>query len=593
MAPIIASSQSKSKLRAFQFDGDKQGSDVGHNLEESEAEKENINNLGSEGRTTAAQLGPRAQTLSQRSAGNETRECPQTPVGRLALAELIASGEDLNHQNLNLTPTERVLWDQSPHNFVSASSGVSRKGKKRVHSSSPPSSSQNEASNHFSTSKTTLDLQTLRKCLRTPQADPANDLWSRYSVTNERQSPTENIDPPFAHLLDPSSPQTPANLLRTKESGGLRRSVSCTTAWPTSVTKRRKLEHNRRHEEEDAAFPATEGNTVHSTSKRSRVSLLVNRLHDELAGSRKAGSKDAVIPSSSSPLPEKGGFSHVALITAPRSSQTDVYDHTSTASHDEDDAEAQISQQSPQPPDVTTELENANCTDSDSFSDFGDDDLDLEMLKAVDEDVAKGSSAVSLETDQQLGSRSSGSGFGYGQSKKPLGTMTSRSLDSHDAELNALNFKPELNSNSKKITEAAVYIDSAQIQPPQVAIVANYDEFDEDTNDISAADLEDAVAMYDLQPQTHTLERCQPSPRDELPTKLTGIGTTTDSCRTTTESYPGNGEFGVVDLSSDDEFGGALDFEQIIAECSEATQVAQIASQSQSSVCIRRFGQSI
>ena len=593
MAPILASSQSRSKLRAFQFNGGKRTSDVGHNLDEIEVEKENINNSNSEGKATASQLGPCAQTLSQRSVGNETRECPQTPVGRLALAELIASGDDLNRQNLNLTPTERVLWDQSPHNFLSASSAVSRKGKKRVHSSSPASSSQNEASNHFSENKTALDLQTLQKCLRTPQADPANDLWSRYSVTNERQSPTENAGPPFAHLLNPSSPQTPAYHLRTKESGGLRRSASCTTAWPTSVTKRRKLEHNRNHEEADAAFAATGGNTEHSTSKRSRVSLLVDRLHDELAGSRRIGKKDAVIPSSSSPLPEKGGFCHVALITAPRSSQTDVYDHTSTTTHDENDEEAQMSQQSPQRPGVSAGLENADYMDSDSSSDFGDDDLDLEMLKAVDVDVGGDSSAAPQEIGQQLGSRSGGSGFECGQSKKPLGATISRPLGSRDAELKVLTGKLESKSDSKFSTKAAVYTDSAQTQPPEAALVANYDEFDEETNDVSAADLEDAVAMYDLQPQAHTLERYQPSLRDELPSKPTGIGTTTNSCYTATGNYPGNGKFGVVDLSSDDEFGGALDFEQIIAECSEATQVPQIASQFQSSVCIKRFGQSI
>ena len=535
MAPILASSKSKSKLRAFQFNCGKQPNMGGSYTENTEAEKENIDILRGGGKAVAAQLVPRAQSLSQRSIDNDTRECPQTPVGRLALAELIASGEDSNHQSLNLTPTERVLWDQSPHNSAFASSAASRIGKKRAHSSSPASSSQNEASNHFTTNKASLDLQTLQKCLKTPQADPANDLWSRYSVTNEQQSPTEKAGLPFAHLLNSSSPQTPASHLRTKESGGLRRSVSCTTEWPTSVSKRRKLEHSRNHIEIQVAFAATEGeNTGHSKSKRSRVSLLVDRLHDELAESRKAGDKEVGGPSSSSPLPEKGGFSHIAIDTATPSSQTNEY-HRTFVGHPSN-GEAQIFEQLPLKREVIEGPENTHCTGSDSLSDYGDEDLDLEMLKTVDAHVGDEASAIVPENE-------------------------------------------------------ATYANFIQKPAPQAAIVSGDDEFDDDGNDVSAADLEDAVAMYDLQPQAHKLERVQPNVRDEITSNTTCATPTTGD--TAAESSSGDGGVGVVDLSSDEEFGGALDFEQIIAECAEATQGAQVASQPQSAVCTRDFGQSM
>ena len=591
MAPIVASSQSKSKLRAFQFDGGKRSGGDGSSPEDTEAGKENVS-LYNGGIATTAQLVPRAQTLSQRSACNETRDCPQTPVGRLALAELIASGEDLNHQSLNLTPTERVLWNQSPRSSNPTSSIVSRKGRKRAHSSSPASSSQNEASNHFITEKTSLDLQTLQKCLKTPKADPANDLWSRYSLTNERQSPTERTSLPFAHLLNSSSPQTPASHLRTKEIGGLRRSVSCTTEWPTSVAKRRKVERSFAREEIDVAFPATEGrNTGHSTTKRSRVSLLVNRLHDELARSKSAGSKDAVGPSSSSPLPEKIGFSHIAPNTTLRSSQTDGYGEASTTSQALNDEKSQISHQS-QYQEVGRGLDKAKCTESDSLSDFGSDDLDLEMLKAVDADMENHSSTTFVETTRPLGDQSDGSGLGYDQSKKAPEATTSQPLGCPDTKCNAS--KSNLYStSSSKLSNAAAYRDSAQPQSPQAAGVARYDEFDEDDNDISAADLEDAVAMYDLQPEAHTVNRIRPSLRDGIPGKPRAICAIHNTGSSAARSYSGNGEAEVVDLSSDDEFGGALDFDQIIAECAEATQLPQVASQPQSSVCIRHFGQSI
>jgi hypothetical protein len=591
MAPTVASSQSKSKLRAFQFDGSKPSFDGGLSIDDAEAGKENVDSLRDEGKVTVTQQAPRAQTLSQRSAGKEARECPQTPVGRLALAELLASGEDLNHRHLNLTPVERVLWDQSPRNSDPTSSAISRKGKKRAHSSSP-ASSQNEASNHFTTAKTSLDLQTLQKCLKTPQADPANDLWSRYSVTNERQSPKAKISPPFAHLLNSSSPQTPASHLQTKDSGGLRRSVSCTTEWPTSATKRRKIELSRNHEEAGIGFAATEGaNTGRSTSKRSRVSLLVDRLHDELAESGKAGSEDIVGPSSSSPLPEKGGFSRVARDAALRSSQIEGYDHTLTTSQAVNNQEATTSQHSPQPQEISAGLENVKGMESDSSSDFGDDDLELEMLKAVDADMEDDSSATLLETTQLLDDQSGGSGLGYGRSKEPLGATKSQPLDCHDATFSVLKVNSESKDGRRRSNEAA-NSNAARSQSPQTTTLAIYDEFDEDDNDVSAADFENAVALYDLQPQAHTVERCQSGSKDPIPRKPSGICAAGDACSTTSRSFPGNGEFEVVDLSSDDEFGGALDFEDIIAECAEATRVPQIASQPQSSVCIRYYGQS-
>lgn len=588
MAPIVASSQSKSKLRAFQFDGSKPSFHGGLSIDDAEAGKENVDSFRDEGKVTVTHQAPRGQTLSQRSAGKEARECPQTPVGRLALAELIASGEDLNHQHLNLTPVERVLWDQSPRNSDPPSSAISRKGKKRAHSSSP-ASSQNETSNHFTAAKPSLDLQTLQKCLTTPQADPANDLWSRYSVTNERQSPKAKISPPFAHLLNSSSPQTPASHLQTKDSACLRRSVSCTTEWPTSATKRRKIEHSRNHEEAGLGFAATEGaNTGRSTSKRSRVSLLVDRLHDELAGSVKAGGKDIVGPSSSSPLPEKGGFSQVARNAALRSSQIEGYDHTSqTVKYQE----VTTSQHSSQPREISAGLEDVKGMEADSSSDFGDDDLELEMLKAVDADMEDDSSATLLETAQLLDDQSGGSGRRYGRSKEPTGATNAQPLDCRDATFGISKANSESKDGRRRSNEAAD-LNAARSQSPQTTTLAIYDEFDEDGNDVSAADFENAVALYDLQPHDHTVERCRSGSKDPIPRKPSGICAAGDTSSATSRSFPGNGESEVVDLSSDDEFGGALDFEDIIAECAEATRAPQVASQPQSSVCIRYYGQS-
>ena len=582
MAPIVASSQSKSKLRAFQYDSPNRANGGGPCLDDKEAEKENTNSLCDEAKAMPAQLVPRAQTLSQKSAGKENRECPQTPVGRLALAELIASGEDLNQHSFNLTPVERVLWNQSPRNSNPTNSAMLRKSRKRAQSSSPSSSAQNEKSNHFSTSKTTLNLQTLQKCLKTPKADPAQDLWSRYSVTNERRSPIEEVGPPFAHLLDSSSPQMPASYLRVKESGGLRRSLSCATEWPTSIAKRRKLEHRRTHDEADVSLALTEGaDTGHSKSKRSRVSLLVDRLHNELAGTAKVDSNDVGGPSSSSPLPKKGRVSQVALGIASRSSHTEQYDRASSASHNGGDGDASAWPQPPKYPNGSIRLEYAKTVEPDSSSDFGDDDLDLEMLKAVDAGIEENSPATILENASRLDHED-------GWPQQLFVATTPQPLECYNVRSIVPETDSDPNLRSKPLSEAA-RSQSVKLQS-QTAIATRHDEFDEDDNDVSAADFEDAVAMYDLQPQAHTLERYQPSLSNANADQPKGIGSVTGSCYIAAKARSDNVEAKVVELSSDDEFGGAMDFEQIIAECVEASQEPQVAPQS--SVCTNYFGQS-
>ena len=586
MAPILPSSESKSKLRVFQYDHASRADDEEPKAEDIEAEKENTSNLCNASKSTAAQILPRTQTMSRKSAVKENRECPQTPVGRLALAELIASGEDLNQQRFDLTPVERVLWNQSPRGSNPTASTISHKGRKRANSSSPSSSAHNETSNHFSTVKPSLDLQSLDKCLKTPKADPANDLWSRYSITNERKSPTERSGQPFAHLLDSSSPQTPAAYLRVKESGGLRRSISCTTEWPTSITKRRKLDHSRAHEEAEMAFTSEKStHSEHTKSKRSRVSLLVDRLHDELAASRRASCNDVGGPSSSSPLPEKGRISRIALSNTLRSSQTDENDRSSITSEVRDCEVVSTTPQLVQHLKANAGLEHQKCMESDSSSDFGDDDLDIEMLRAVDASVEEDSSTAMLEATQLL-DLPSGSRLTDGRPQESPIVTTPRPPECHGARSNIANIDSILKVSGKSSSEAA------QVKSPQATTASRYDEFDEDDNDVSAAELEDAVAMYDLQPQTITLEGYQPSLSDGLPNGHNRVSAAANIGSGAYEFVPGDVEAAVIDLSSDDEFGGALDFEQIIAECTEVKQLPQVASQPHSSVCIKYFGQS-
>ena len=116
------------------------------------------------------------------------------------------------------------------------------------------------------------------------------------------------------------------------------------------------------------------------------------------------------------------------------------------------------------------------------------------------------------------------------------------------------------------------------------------DEFDEDEDEVSAADIEDIFAKYDSQlPQSHT--KAEPSGgTNEAKTELIkiGVGVPPKIKMATTIGTAAKVE--VLSDDDSDEFGGDSDFEQIAVEC-EATQKQQV-SQPQSSVCTLKTGSS-
>jgi len=556
MAPITASSQSKTKLKAFQYEQ----KNVLPTAEAAEIEKENVQPTTED---RGSQMDPPPQPLSQRSATKEVRDCPQTPLGRLPLSELLASGED-TRQHLNLTPIERVLWDNSPLSSDPLRSIPARKGRKRAHSSSPASSSQNEASNHFKRDKKANDVQALQQTLKTPKADPADDLWSRYSLnpgTIERRSPTAPTVVGFAHLMHSSSPQTPASHIQ-KDSGGLRRALSC-IEWPTSAAKRRKLFHNSSQRNSAAEFSNTEGHGV-ERSKMSRVSMLVERIHDgllkpavpypndtssEVDGSSPAGLKDA---SPSSPVEDD--------VSSNRGSQGMMDDVANVLSQTAMAPQTDISK-----PLVLSDQDIASLDKADS-SDFDDDDLDVEMMESIDTAInahrlnskeTHRSDREAKRTDAVLAPGIKNGGQEQDNPRQPNPTTICKADKYSD-----VSFSTQRSSSSLK-------------QAPQV-----YDEFDEDDNDVFAADLEDVCAKYDSQAQPNV-------------TQASGVqnARNTERIRSTTRAATPHQAAPVVGevLSDDDDFGGDSDFEQIAAECAEATQRQQV-SQPQSSVCTLNSG---
>jgi hypothetical protein len=285
-APLAISSQSRQKLEQFLF---------------AEADKENIDsNLpllnNRDSHSEIVRHSPRTAESKQQSI------FPRTPASKIPIAALISNTEDaFNGANFDTTPEDHVSWQHGPRSSDPASSLRStQRGKKRARSSSPASSSQIEKSNHFSAVIEPLDLQNLQQSLKTPQHDPATDLWARYSTANLAKANGDNAAlPPFAQFI--SSPQTP-DTTKSRDSV-LQRSISCGIDWPTSKKKRRKLDTVEVCGRMRDIFECSkQDNLSHQAPGRSRVELLVGKIKESMLRKQSTFGRG---PSSSSPLPDR------------------------------------------------------------------------------------------------------------------------------------------------------------------------------------------------------------------------------------------------------------------------------------------------
>ena len=566
MPPIAASSQSKSKLKAFQYSERNDYSVPKAAGSEKENEDPKLD-------ATTPKTDPPSQPLSQRSATKDVRDCPQTPLGRLPLTELLASGDDTSRQHLNPTPIERVLWDNAPGS--SEPSQSRKKGRKRAHSSSPASSSQNDTSRHFTINKPQVDLQALQQALKTPKADPAEDLWTRYSLnrgTTEGRSPTAPTVLAFTQLVHSSSPQTPASHLQSKDGLGLRRALSC-IEWPTSAAKRRKLQRSGVLNDFNGQLATFEGGVdINEESRISRVSYLVEKIHDGLTKRPVTDEYSSSEPARSSPVMRKANESPRRLVSPSREGQTAI-----------DDVVTVLSQTAVAPKDhmllplVLSAEEIADIEKADGSSDFGDDDLDLEMLETMDSTLN-----ALPPIHQATASPKRGNG--------PLGNdgaITANVLEERLQKPFSRGSTQATLGKIEMLSQVSFPSDIAS-SPAQVAL-SKHDEFDEDEDEVSAADLEDVFAQYDTQAKQ------QFGGGQNLQAEQT------NTMHSETESHgPRESIFGpkpvlttdVEVLSDDEDFGDDSDFEQIAAECAEVTRNQQV-SQPQSSVRTVNFGSSI
>ncbi|TPX18862.1 uncharacterized protein E0L32_011477 [Thyridium curvatum] len=195
-----------------------------------------------------------------------------TPIARLAWQDLMGATDNANEEE-DTSPTERILWHNERDKLSAVISPMlHRTGKKRARSSSPTSSP--------STSKPTtpaVNMRRLKEALKSPQADPAVELWDRFSLSGTSNTPLGRANPMLANLMVSSSPRPAHAGANGPDEKGFRRAASCGTSW----AKRRRVEKGNGRSPSMLRQEA-------SDSKSSMVSALLKSVTGELDNSEVA-----------------------------------------------------------------------------------------------------------------------------------------------------------------------------------------------------------------------------------------------------------------------------------------------------------------
>ena len=494
-APLAISSQSKNKQRASEFSG---------NRADQEADKENVGSNCSLSRDFA---GEHEVTLhSSQHRHSQKKECPQTPANKISLADLVGNTEDaFNCAPADITPEDQVFWQHGPRSSDPTSSLHSMpRGKKRARSSSPATSSQPEKSNHFPAQKEPLDLQKLQYSLKTPQNDPATDLWTRYATASFARSNGDGASlapvPAFAHLIT-SSPQTPSTT--NSKDGGLRRSISCGIEWPASKTKRRKLDPGQPYGRMGDIFASSKKEILALENPTvSRVSLLVEKIQESL--SRKQATEMAG-PSSSSPLPERTEFIE-GLQVSPLPKRIQVQ---GLENYDFQENENYRTNQTAE----ATKQEQITPAGEGESSEFGDEELDLNFLETVEL-----AGAHRMEQDTLFSRRSDPEITGDTTADNSL-MYAPIQTSPHMKIANASQALPNNSCHQQSPLEDRYICSANQHAPVANCITVEGeldDEFGNGDDDAFATEMQDLMAKYDTQGSASVVGRDQAQPQMQL-----------------------------------------------------------------------------
>lgn len=245
------------------------------------------------------------------------KECPKTPAPRLPLSDLIGLSDEARFAQAltqaDTSPEDRIMWQLSPREtpkgFQTPAMRKERRSKKRP-SDSPLNSPNVDSPAGRKRQRGPFNLQRSGAPLKTPLADPAVQLWSKYSSTNSGPTNARAVNP-TARLFSTEGCLGQSPL-------GLRRSYSCGPDWPHSRLKRRKtnsvedIPEVNESLEEQLEGEEEFGNYASGPSRLSRVSRLVEKVKETL----EKPSSMSNISSSSPSLPHTHGY-HLDLISSP------------------------------------------------------------------------------------------------------------------------------------------------------------------------------------------------------------------------------------------------------------------------------------
>ncbi|KAF2866818.1 hypothetical protein BDV95DRAFT_583844 [Massariosphaeria phaeospora] len=354
--PIMPSSQTRTKLKAFQF---VEGAPTLESIRGRQAEKENIPVQSR--RNPTPNTSKAIENVPQKTFGTpklaQSKICPppSTPATRLPLADLVGNIDDSTRHVVKpvLSPDEQLCWRGSQ-----PVSTPFRRGKKRARSSSPAAPSQEEPK-----------MDSVRRELDTPQADPATELWTRY--TGNKDTPSANKAVTFAHLINESSPRSS---VQAGSVSGLRRWASCGVEFPTSTTKRRRTHGGFRAESsntDDVFNAASSDGALPGQPEKSNLAGMLQRMRDSISRPPPIITS-SVQPGSSSPLPEAADRD-LSLCESPlRQRPRDQFSDASGTF--EEDMEAI---------DEDKAAEEARRSSA-SSDEFGDADFDTDMVEALE-----------------------------------------------------------------------------------------------------------------------------------------------------------------------------------------------------------------
>ncbi|CAJ2504786.1 Uu.00g121800.m01.CDS01 [Anthostomella pinea] len=281
-----------------------------------------------------------------------------TPVSRLAWQDLIGVSE-VKEEEEDTSPNERIGWDTRKQPMYTLSPMMPRKrGKKRARSSSPISS----PATHPKPNTPAVNVKKLSRALKSPHADPAIELWDRFSLSGSTSvTPLGAQNPALAQIMVPSSPQPSRVLGAVPAESGLRRAISCGAHWP----KRRRVERAE-------TAPSLEVMVEESPSGHSKSSM-VNALLKSVTGEINRSSAVQVHDDAlRSPSPRKRRQKPAVELTgSPNRRQTPTKSSPPLSTEAVTD----------------TILRPAPAIENYCSSDYGDDDFDDDTLMELDATV--------------------------------------------------------------------------------------------------------------------------------------------------------------------------------------------------------------